>query len=68
MSKMKYCGNCKQWVTPTKGVNWIIAIILLIFFFVPGIIYIVWTMSRSGKCPMCDSANWSVPLTEGGLS
>lgn len=30
MAKMKYCGNCKQWVTPTSGVSWIIAIILLI--------------------------------------
>jgi len=64
MTKMKYCGNCKQYVTTTKGVSWLIAIILLCFFFVPGIIYIIWAASRGGKCPMCESRNWSIPIKE----
>jgi flagellar basal body-associated protein FliL len=64
MTKMKYCGNCKQWITPTKGVSWVIAIILLIFFIVPGIIYIIWAASKGGKCPMCNSTNWSIPPKE----
>jgi flagellar basal body-associated protein FliL len=66
MSKMKYCGNCKQWITPTKGVSWLIAIILLIFLIVPGIIYIIWAASKGGKCPMCNSTNIIWAASKGG--
>ena len=59
MTRMKYCGNCERWVTPTKGVQWMIAMILLIPI-IPGILYILWASSRGGKCPMCNSENWSV--------
>lgn len=64
VAKMKYCGNCKQWITTTKGVSWLIAIILLCFFFLPGIVYILWAASRGGKCPICNSKNWSIPTKE----
>lgn len=64
MTKMKYCGNCKQYVTTTSGPNIIISIFLLILGIVPGIIYIIWASLRAGKCPMCGSKNWSIPIKE----
>jgi hypothetical protein len=64
MTKMKYCGNCKQWITTTKGPSIAITILLLILGIVPGIIYIIWAASKGGKCPMCNSTNWSIPPQE----
>lgn len=64
MTQMKYCGNCKQWVTTTKGPSIIITILLLIFGIIPGIIYVVWAATRGGKCPMCGSQNWSMSPTQ----
>ena len=61
---MKYCANCKQFVEPTKGINWIFAIILIICFVIPGILYILWAYPKGGKCPMCNSRNWTVPPKE----
>jgi len=61
MTRTKYCGNCNQWVTPTKGVSIAIAAISLFFFFVPGVIYILWAHGKGGKCPICNSRDWSKP-------
>lgn len=50
------CPFCDSIIIPQKkqatGSGCLIAIILLIFFVVPGIIYIVWDSSRK-QCPKC---------------
>gem|GEM_PF-1489713 len=49
---MKYCPNCKRNVNTEGRVNWIIAIVLLIFLFIPGVIYIIWGLVKR-RCPIC---------------
>ena len=61
MTQQAYCRNCGQFVAPTKGVNWIVLIILLIFFFIPGLIYFFWKAGKGGKCPICGGKNWGKP-------
>lgn len=51
------CGYQGQGETPLKGSGWI-TFILLLFYIVPGIIYMFWR--RTGKqerCPNCKSIN-----------
>jgi len=54
----KYCANCEQFVSPTKGVNLIVLFLLLCFFFVPGIIYFFWKAGTGGKCPIYGGNSW----------
>ena len=54
----KYCKNCKQMVTPTSGAHPIVFLLLILFFLIPGIIYLFWAESGRGKCPMCGGKNW----------
>ena len=63
MAQMKYCGNCMRWVTPTTGIRWGIFILLLILVFPLAFVYAIWKMG-GGKCPMCNSKNWSIPPKE----
>jgi len=58
---MKYCGNCKQWITPTKDISTLLLIILLLFGLFPGIIYY---LVKPKVCPMCNSQNWTIPPKE----
>ena len=51
---MRYCKYCKREVKGTKKFNWIIFILGLLLFGVPGLIYLLWYMiKRSTKCPIC---------------
>ena len=59
MTQIKYCGNCMRWVTPTAGIRWGVFILLLILFFPLALVYAIVKMG-GGKCPMCNSENWSI--------
>ncbi len=63
---MKYCINCKQTVQPAKsGFNVIAFIILLCLGCCPGVIYILYHVLKTERCPMCNSINWGVqPIME----
>jgi len=62
---MKYCDNCDQHVEPDGRINWIILIILLIFAFFPGLIYLMYCLIVKDKsCPQCGAANWGEPEAE----
>lgn len=56
IGKKSICSNCGYSGKPVKESkgNILIAIILLIFFIIPGIIYIIWLLSnRKFICPQC---------------
>jgi len=59
--KIKYCGNCKQFVTATTGIRWGIFILLLLIFAPAALIYLIVKAGTGGRCPICNSKNWSVP-------
>ena len=48
---MKYCPSCKRNVNTEHGYNGVVLVLLLIFFFIPGIIY--WAIKRKRRCPIC---------------
>lgn len=52
MAKVKFCPICQKAVTPKKC-NKLLLIILLIFLFVPGVIY--WIVCGGNKCPICNT-------------
>lgn len=56
IGKKSICGNCGfngRPIKENKG-SVLIAIILLLFFIFPGIIYILWSLSgRKFICPLC---------------
>ena len=52
-----YCNNCKQCSdSKLKGSGWI-TFILILFYIVPGLIYMVWRRSGLGICSFCGSSN-----------
>ncbi len=55
---MRHCNNCNQEVEPKKNVHVIALILLLLFFILPGIIYLIYCLVQKGKCPMCNGQNW----------
>lgn len=57
---MKYCNNCEQMVEPQKEFSALWFIFLLILGIVPGVIYLIYYLLKSKKCPMCSSTNWGV--------
>jgi|GEM_PF-1003220 len=61
MAGMRYCGNCKKMVTPKKDFSVLALVILMCFFFIPGIIYY---LAKPKVCPMCNSQNWTIPPQE----
>jgi RNA polymerase subunit RPABC4/transcription elongation factor Spt4 len=48
---LRYCPNCKRNINTERGYNAVVLVILLIFFFIPGIIY--WAIKREQRCPIC---------------
>ena len=48
---MKYCQNCKRNVDTEHSFNGVLLLLLLLFLFIPGIIYLAWGWSR--RCPIC---------------
>ena len=52
MAKNMYCPNCKQDVY-ASSFNWLILILLLIFFLIPGLIYGAYCTFRKKRCPKC---------------
>lgn len=52
-----YCNNCKQCgESKLKGSGWI-TFILILFYIIPGLIYMSWRRSGLGACKFCDSSN-----------
>jgi DNA-directed RNA polymerase subunit RPC12/RpoP len=52
-----YCNQCRAVTKPKlKGSGWI-TIILLLFYIIPGLIYMVWRRSGLGVCGNCNSSN-----------
>ena len=52
MAKNMYCPNCNQYVY-AGSFNWVLLILLLVFFFVPGLIYGAYCTFRKKRCPKC---------------
>ncbi len=48
---VKYCPSCKRNVNAEHGYNTVALVLLLIFFFIPGVIY--WAVTRKPRCPIC---------------
>ena len=62
---MKYCGNCKQLVTPTKKFSWAVFLLGLLTLGIISVIYIIYYLAfKKRVCPMCESTNWTVPPKE----
>lgn len=57
MAKQVYCNNCGV-VSEAglKGSTWI-TFVLLLFYIVPGIIYMIWRRTGTGQCRACGSSN-----------
>lgn len=52
-----YCNNCQQCgESKLKGSGWI-TLILILFYIIPGLIYMVWRRSGLGACKFCDSVD-----------
>ncbi len=48
----KYCPNCQKNVETEHSWNIILIVILVVFFILPGIIYLALTY-RKMQCPIC---------------
>ena len=48
---MKYCPSCKRNVNTEHSWNVVVLVILLLFFLIPGLIYLAWKWKRC--CPIC---------------
>lgn len=52
-----YCNNCKQCgESKLKGSTWI-TVVLILFYIIPGVIYMIWRRSGLGICKFCASNN-----------
>lgn len=52
--KPMYCNLCMRNVMPTKKVNWILFIILLVIGILPGILYAFYYLIKPKTlCPIC---------------
>lgn len=52
-----YCNKCKQCgESKLKGSGWI-TFILILFYIIPGLIYMVWRRSGLGECKFCSSSD-----------
>ena len=51
------CNNCGSvGVSRLKGSGWI-TFILILFYIIPGLMYMIWRRSGLGVCGICKSAN-----------
>jgi hypothetical protein len=66
MAGVKYCGNCKRWVTPEKHFSWAIFILGSLFTLgIAGVIYLLYYLiAARGVCPICNSRNWTIAPKE----
>ncbi len=60
------CNNCGHIGWSKNRGNFLITIVLVIFFFVPAVIYEIWRRSGLGICSNCDS-NLIVPSNQCNL-
>ena len=52
-----YCNKCKQCgESKLKGSGWI-TLILILFYIIPGVIYMIWRRSGLGECKFCSSSD-----------
>jgi hypothetical protein len=59
----RYVGNIKK---SNKSNDWVL-LILLLFFIVPGLIYLLWSILNWGhRCPLCKSWNVVTPVSPMG--
>ncbi len=49
---LQYCPSCKRNVNTEYRLKGVVLILLLIFFIIPGIIYLVWGLTGK-RCPIC---------------
>ena len=52
-----YCNNCKQCGESKLKGSTGITVILILFYIIPGIIYMIWRRSGLGICKFCGSSN-----------
>ncbi len=58
-----YCNKCKQsGESKLKGSGWI-TLILILFYIIPGLIYMIWRRSGLGECKFCGSAD-VIPVSQ----
>lgn len=50
---MRYCSSCKRNVNTERSYSLGLAIILLLLFFIPGLIYLAWGIHKGPRCPIC---------------
>lgn len=50
------CNNCGHTGWSKNRGNFLITIVLMIFFFIPGVIYEIWRRSGLGACENCGSS------------
>ena len=47
-----YCPHCKRYV-PDQRLDWLVLVVLLICFVVPGVIYGLYCLLKRPTCPIC---------------
>ncbi|RZG71685.1 Pmp3 family protein [Acinetobacter sp. WCHAc060025] len=58
-----YCNKCKQCgESKLKGSGWI-TFILILFYIIPGLIYMIWRRSGLGECKFCGSSD-VIPVSQ----
>ncbi len=58
-----YCNKCKQCgESKLKGSGWI-TFILILFYIIPGVIYMIWRRSGLGECKFCGSSD-VIPVSQ----
>ena len=58
MSSPRFCNLCNRNVIPSKNFNGVVFLLLLFLGIIPGIIYLIYYLAKSRKCPICKSTSF----------
>ena len=50
----RYCPHCGRYVNEQRF-DWLLLIVLLLCFLVPGVIYGLYCLMKKSKCPICET-------------
>ena len=53
MAELKWCPGCKANREVKMNINWVIFILLILFFFVGAIIYLIYCYYKKKACAVC---------------